>query len=183
MTGLRRVVVVPGDATVTDVSDAGAVCVPIRAARRFDDLAAVLGARLGVPAEVSDDWSGLEPTPGIVVVCRPDGLWRLENSDALAQVVVVDMPRGEVLTRTEELGLAASVQSPDYQAWLSGRGPAAFHGRAALAASLGATTSDNPLERGTRYARLTFPHADLPAALADYLAALTASGFGRRPVS
>ncbi|XVV07537.1 hypothetical protein ACQPW3_20015 [Actinosynnema sp. CA-248983] len=79
-----------------------------------------------------------------------------------------------MLSRTEALGLAASVQSPDYQAWLSGRGPAAFHGLAALAATVGATIADNPLEQGSRYARLTVPGTDLPTALADYLGALTA---------
>src|SRR5262245_20121352 len=119
-TPIQSVVVVPGDARVTEVSDRGAVPLSIRTARRLDELAEALNRRLRVPAYVSE---GAVPTPGrgTLVVCRPDVLHGLAQAGSLGMswVVAVDLMRTEVLERAETLGLAAAVEVQDYLAWLS----------------------------------------------------------------
>jgi hypothetical protein len=172
---IQHVVAVPGNATVTRVSSGGAVRIPVRRARRFDDLAAELGRLFGVSAEVRD--SGLpEPGAGTLVVCRPDVLDELADRRprALLWVVGVDLLRGYVLDEAETHGLAAAVSVPDYGSWVHGQGGApAIYGRREVAATVGADLVVDPLQVTARYARITSPRAiSLPELLGTYLAAL-----------
>jgi hypothetical protein len=178
VTAIESIVVVPGDARVTEVSDRGAVPVPIRTARRLDELAEALGRRLGVPASVSE---GAAPAPGdgTLVVCRPDVLHGLAQvgSPGLSWVVAVDLDRTSVLERAESLGLAAAVEVRDYLDWLtSASRPPAIVGRKELAPRIAATIDARPLQSSRRYARMTRPEGDLPTLLADYLAAYAEAG-------
>jgi hypothetical protein len=172
---IARVVVAPGNATVTRATSAGAEAIPIRRAGRFDDLAAQLGDQLGVPAEVHE--SGLPvPGDGSLVVCRPDVLYDLTRSrpETLPWVVGVDLLRNHVLDQSELHSLAAGVNSLDYGAWVYGEGKEpAIYGRLDVAEAIGAAVSDEPSDVGARYGRLTRPgDGDLPTLLATYLAAL-----------
>ncbi|HEX8212586.1 MAG TPA: hypothetical protein VF584_20580 [Longimicrobium sp.] len=173
MSRIESIVIVPGDARVTEVSDHGAVAVPLRSARRHDALAEALGRRLGVPAAVAE---GAVPVPGggTLVVCRPDVLDRLEESSParLRWVVALELSRTLVLEKAEALELAAAVEVRDYGDWLtSAARPAAIFGRTALAAHIGAQIDPDPLHSGTHYARMTRARGDLPGLLGDYLAA------------
>jgi hypothetical protein len=174
---IARILVAPGGATVTQVSAGGAVPVPIRRAGRFDDLAADLGRRLDVPAEVREGTPGaLVPGAGTLVVCRPDVLDHLARAypAALPWVVAVDLLRNHVLDEAELHGLAAAVEALAYEAWVYGDArPPAVYGRLDVAKAIGAEVSTDPLGVGARYGRFTHPRADsLPALLALYLAAL-----------
>ncbi|HEX8358958.1 MAG TPA: hypothetical protein VF613_02495 [Longimicrobium sp.] len=171
MSAVASIVIVPGDARVTEVSDSGAVAVPLRSARRHDALAEALGRRLGVPAAVADDAA---PGGGTLVLCRPDVLDRLEEarSAGLSWVVALELSRTRVLEQAEALELAAAVEVRDYGDWLaSAARPAAIFGRTALAARIGAEVGPHPLHSGPRYARMTRATGDLPGLLGDYLAA------------
>jgi hypothetical protein len=170
-----RIMVAPGAATVSRTTGTGTVAVPIRQAGRFDDLAAALGARLGVPAEVDPD-RPVVPGAGTIVVCRPDVLHELARSHpaALPWVVGVDVLRNRVLDQVELHSLAAGVSSLDYSAWVYGDGKdPAIYGRRDVAAAIGATLSTDPLEVGVRYGRITTT-GDLPELLGSYLGALMA---------
>jgi hypothetical protein len=170
---IESIVIVPGGARVTEVSEGGAVAVPLRSARRYDALAEALGRRLGVPAAVAQG-AAPEPGGGMLVLCRPDVLDRLEEASpaAFSWVVALDLNRAEVLEKTEVQELAAAVEVRDYLDWLtSAARPAAIFGRTALAARIGARVDPNPLQSGTRYARLIRAEGDLPGLLGDYLAA------------
>lgn len=173
MITIERIAVVPGEATVTRVSDLGVEELSIRSVGRFDELAAALGDRLKVATRVYD---GLGPMPGggTLVVCRPDVLWELGQADAaMPWVVGVDLTRSRALPECERLGLAAAVEAGDFAGW-SGGGPRppALYGVAATAATFGAVAATEPDQRGPRYARLTHPTlTDLPALLAAYLTA------------
>jgi hypothetical protein len=169
----ERIAVVPGEATVTRVSDRGRAELSIRSVGRFDELAAALGERLGLAAQVYD---GLGPMPGqgTLVVCRPDVLWQLGQVEAaMPWVVGVDLTRSRALAECERHGLAAAVEADDFAGWVDGTPrPPALYGVAATAAAFGATAATRPDQRGPRYARLTHPAlADLPALLAAYLTA------------
>jgi hypothetical protein len=176
-TVIRSIVVVPGGAHVTHVSDRGAVPVPLRTARRFDELAAALGRRVGVPASVSD---AADPPlqEGTVVVCRPDVLHRLAEAvgGTLPWVIAVDLDRTAILERPEALGLAGAVGVADYFDWLnSAPRPAAIFGRKEIASAIGATVDTRPLQSTPRYTRMTRDGGDLPALLGDYLLAYAAA--------
>jgi len=173
MSAIASIVIVPGDARVTEVSEGGVVAVPLRSARRHDALAEALGRRLGVPAAVA---AGPPPVPGggTLVIGRPDVLDRLaETAPAgLPWVVALELSPARVLERAEALSLAATVGVRDYLDWLTGSPrPAAIHGRAELAARIGAEADASPLHASPRYVRMTRADGDLPGLLGDYLAA------------
>ncbi|WP_148313849.1 hypothetical protein [Sorangium cellulosum] len=178
MNVIESVVVFPGTATVTHVSSAGVVPIPIRSAGRFDELAQALGLRLSVPALVIEQGTP-SPGGGTLVICPPDVMHDLEVSGArgLPWVVVVDMDRAKVVRRAEALGLAATVEVQDYANWVDGLPqPPAIYGRKELAERIGAVASEHPLHAGPRYARMTRAGGDLPMLLADYLAAYAEAG-------
>jgi hypothetical protein len=167
---IQRIVVAPGNATVTRVSSGGSVRIPIRRAGRFDDLAAELSRRLGVPAEVRET-GPVMPSTGTLVVCRPDVLYDLVDTRpaTLPWVVGVDLLRRDALDQAETHGLAAAVSLVEYQSWVDGedRQPA-IYGRRDAAAKMDAAVDS--MEIGPRYARITSPAAtSLPALLATYL--------------
>ena len=172
---IQRIVVVPGNATVRRVSSDGAVRIPIRRARRFDDLAAELGHHLGVPAAVQDRGPTV-PGAGTLVVGRPDVVDELADLHPgnLRWVVGVDLLRGDALGVAETHGLAAAVTVPDYMSWVDGDGARpSLYGRRDVAEKAGADLVVDPRQVGTRYAHITSPTApDLPALLATYLRAL-----------
>lgn len=178
MNTIKSIIIIPGDAQVTEVSDTGAVPVSIRSARRFDELAEALSRRLRVPASV---FEGAAPAPGqgTVVVCRPDVLYRLEEagSTELSWVVAVDLNRVNVLEKLETLGLAAAIEVRDYLDWLTRSSrPAAIFGRKELVSRIAASADAHPLQSGARYTRMTRDKGDLPMFLADYLAAYADAG-------
>ncbi|HYH79677.1 MAG TPA: hypothetical protein VEX86_07760 [Longimicrobium sp.] len=165
MSAIASIVIVPGDARVTEVSEGGVVAVPLRSARRR--------RRRGRPAAGA---AGPPPVPGggTLVIGRPDVLDRLaETAPAgLPWVVALELSPARVLERAEALSLAATVGVRDYLDWLTGSPrPAAIHGRAELAARIGAEADASPLHASPRYVRMTRADGDLPGLLGDYLAA------------
>lgn len=170
---LRRIVIAPGQAIVTQPSGEGSFTLSVRRARRYDELAAALERRSRVPAFVTD---GSAPVPGrgTLVMCRPDVLDELEEAGAgdLRWVAALDLDRGRALLRTEALGLASAVEILDYHDWVtSAARPPAIYGLIQLAPTIGATVDTRPQRRGARHGRMVREQGDLPELLADYLAA------------
>ena len=176
---IARIAVVPGSATVTEVTDRGATDIPIRQAGRYDDFAERLGSALRVPAQVHDGFGPL-PGAGTLVACRPDVLSELTAVDAahFGWVVALGLDRSRVVRRSVQLRLAAAVETEEYSSWVHGyaRRPAAIYGRTDVAPAIGAVASTDPAQSGDGYARLSHPElTDLPSLLAAYLAAYAAT--------
>jgi hypothetical protein len=177
---IDSIIIAPGTASVTEVSAAGAVSIPIRVARRFDALAKALGTRLHARCIFAEslvrDWGS-----DTVLICRPDVLHELEQMGCAAfpRVVCIDLNRTNILNRVEALGLAAAVDVLDYAAWMrDAERPGALFGRKELVANIGAVSDTHALQSGLRYTRMTRGKDALPDLLADYLTAYSRAGFG-----
>jgi hypothetical protein len=171
--------IAPGTATVTEVSDTGAVTHPVRQAHRFDEFAEQLGGLLNVPSGVYGD---LVPQPGrgTVLIARPDVLDLLieehPHQSTWSSVVVVGVVRPELFRLAEAHRLAATVDSRVYADWLheSAAEPALVGDRAA-APGMGASVTPDLMFQKSRYAHLKVPgNEDLVELLARYLKAYTA---------
>lgn len=195
MDKIKSIIIVPGWAEVTTGSNSGTVKIPIRTDRRLDAFAEALHQLLQIPVAVCEE---PVPTPGdgTVVLCRPDVLIPLASrgTTAYSWVVVVDLIRTQVVTMAEKLGLAATIERPDfenwvcegkhrpmnlpvnqfddtgYESWVYGVcAPPALYGRKELAPLIAASPSTHVLHSTPRYCRMKRSEGDLPTLLADYL--------------
>ncbi|WP_203753376.1 hypothetical protein [Cellulomonas chitinilytica] len=179
---VQRVVVVPGGARVTRVTDAGVVEVPLRVELRLDDLAEALARVLGATGTVADD-NAPAPGAGTLVVGSVDVLDDLAGSGAdMGWVVGLTLPRLRAVRVTSAFGLAAGVDSDVMHAWADegggegggggGGGGDAIYGRTDVRLPRPAVVADDPLDAFGAYARITLPGVtDLPTLLATYLTA------------
>jgi hypothetical protein len=164
----------PGTATVTEVSDAGAVTYPVRQAHRFDEFAERLGRLLDVPSRVYEDVVP-QPGRGTVLIARPDVLDLLieehPGQAAWPWVVVVGAVRPELFRLSEAHELAATVDSRVYADWLHGStAEPALVGDRAAAPGMDASVTPDLMFRKSRYAHLKVPgNKDLVELLALYL--------------
>lgn len=177
---IESIIISPGDASVTEVSAAGAVSIPIGVARHFDALGQALEAHLGAPCTFAEgpvsEWG-----PETILICRPDVLYVLVQNgcSAFSRLVCVDLNRTNILDRVEAFGLAAAIDVLDYASWMSdSRLPGALFGRKELVSQIRAEPDAGLLKSGKRYTRMTRADTNLPTLLADYLAEYFRAGLG-----
>lgn len=182
MTSLRRVVLFPGSAEVRVLDEHGSRMVPIRIASDLDSVAGALAAGLGTEVAVDDAATLPPPEPGVIYLCRPDLLDRIEHAADHAvlarHVVAFDVTRSYVRETCERHGLAAAIGSEQLFLWRD-RGnrddPAMMAGLTEVGRAIGATGPQKGGADTSRYALLWHRELrTLPALLGAYLRAYAA---------
>lgn len=176
---LESILIIPGSAAASTVTDSGREAIPTRIAHRSDDFAAALQARTTAAVRVEDVAELPAPLAGTVFVCAPDVLppslaRQPDRAYTLAsRTVVFDLVRTYALSWAEKHTLAAVVETRHYLNWKKRQDaetPAALYGLKTAARMFGATWPPGPPFEGEHYALLTHAELrDLPALLAGYL--------------
>jgi hypothetical protein len=178
---LDSILILPGNAEATHVTSAGSQSISIRQAGDFDRFAEDLGRCTSARVEIDDALLLPPVSGGVLYICRPDVIDRSIASGTdrprllASRTVVADIVRTYAFQQTEELGLAAAIESQEYFFWQGGRKPqrhAALYGLKTAGRIMGATLPEIPAWEGSNYARLrdSSPRG-LPAFLAAYLEA------------
>jgi hypothetical protein len=169
-TALQRILLVDDPSHTTVSTDDGMRPARVGERHSFDQLAAALASKAGVPAVVRDDFAGAVE-PGTAVIIDPSLVQRLlrDAAEARGRTVVVGAAREAIGPMLALQGFAAVVEAQQFWKWRSeGPADAAVYGDLDLASRLARDVQLTPLG-DSRFGRIRIDGGDLPGLLADYL--------------